>query len=58
MKGGYFGRLLELDMTHHTSTVRSIDEDFAHDFIGGSGFGAKILWEETGPPNRYRRRTC
>ena len=49
MKGGYFGKLLEVDMTSHTTTVRPIDDDFAYQYIGGSGFGAKILWDETGP---------
>ena len=49
MKGGYFGKLLELDMTAHTSDTRPIDEEFAREYIGGSGFGARILWEETGP---------
>ena len=49
MKGGYFGKLLEVDMTNHTTTIRPIDEDFAYQYIGGSGFGAKILWDETGP---------
>lgn len=49
MKGGYFGKLLEVNMTNHTTTIRPIDEDFAYQYIGGSGFGAKILWDETGP---------
>ena len=48
MKGGYFGKLLEVDMTNHTTTTRPIDNDFAYQYIGGSGFGAKILWDETG----------
>jgi len=43
VKGGYFFRILEVDLTRGTSEVRSFDEEFALQFIGGRGFGARIL---------------
>ncbi|MDT8394849.1 MAG: aldehyde ferredoxin oxidoreductase family protein [bacterium] len=43
LKGGYFFRILEVDLTSGTSTVRPFDEEFALKFIGGRGFGARIL---------------
>jgi len=43
VKGGYFFRILEVDLESGTSTVRPFDEDFALQYIGGRGFGARIL---------------
>lgn len=43
VKGGYFFRILEVDLTAGTSEVRSFDEGFALKYIGGRGFGARIL---------------
>ncbi len=43
VKGGYFFRILEVDLASGTSQVRSFDDDFALQYIGGRGFGARIL---------------
>ena len=43
VKGGYFFKILEVDLTTGTSGVRPIDENFALQYIGGRGFGARIL---------------
>ena len=43
VKGGYFFRILEVDLTAGTSAVRPFDEAFALKHIGGRGFGARIL---------------
>jgi len=43
VKGGYFFRILEVDLTSGTSSVRSFDDEFALKYIGGRGFGARIL---------------
>lgn len=43
VKGGYFFKILEVDLTKGTSEVRPFDEEFALKYIGGRGFGARIL---------------
>ena len=43
VKGGYFFKILEVDMTTGTSEVRSFDEDFAIKYVGGRGFGARLI---------------
>ena len=43
LKGGYFFKILEVDLTTGTSSVRPFGEDFALKYIGGRGFGARIL---------------
>ncbi len=43
LKGGYFFKILEVDLTSGTSSIRPFDEEFALKYIGGRGFGARIL---------------
>jgi aldehyde:ferredoxin oxidoreductase len=43
VKGGYFFRIMEVDLASGASEVRSFDDDFALQYIGGRGFGARIL---------------
>jgi aldehyde:ferredoxin oxidoreductase len=43
VKGGYFYKIREVDLTEGTSEVRPFDEDFALKYIGGRGFGARIV---------------
>ena len=42
----YMGQVLRIDLTHHKWTVEPLKEELVEDFIGGRGFGAKILWNE------------
>ncbi len=42
-KGGYFHKILEVDLTAGTTSVRQIDDEFALRYIGGRGFGVKLL---------------
>ena len=46
--GGYAGKILRVDLDKDTTEIQSLDENLLRDFIGGSGVGAKILYEETG----------
>ncbi|MDP2718343.1 MAG: aldehyde ferredoxin oxidoreductase family protein [Dehalococcoidia bacterium] len=46
---GWAGTLLEIDLTENKVTKKSLDPEFARKWIGGEGFGAKILWDEVGP---------
>ena len=45
MLGGYMGKILEVDLTSRKTTITEIDPELAKLFIGGKGYGAKILWD-------------
>ncbi|MGE5253499.1 MAG: aldehyde ferredoxin oxidoreductase family protein [Planctomycetaceae bacterium] len=56
---GYMGKILRVDLTKGKVETEKLDEDLAKKFIGGSGLGTKILYDETdaktdplGPENR------
>ncbi len=46
--GGYAGKYLRVDLT--TGKIRDVPlpEYLARDFLGGNGFGTKMLWDEVG----------
>lgn len=47
--GGYAGKFLRVDLTHEQTTDVVFDEDTLRKYIGGTGIGAKILYEEIPP---------
>lgn len=47
--GGYAGRILEVDLSTHSFHEVPLDYDEARKYIGGSGLGAKILYDRVGP---------
>lgn len=47
MIGGYTGRILGVNLTKRKLRIETLDEGFAKKYIGGVGFAAKILWDET-----------
>ncbi|MHC5060928.1 MAG: aldehyde ferredoxin oxidoreductase family protein [Planctomycetota bacterium] len=44
-RGGYFGRILHVDMSTGSTQIQSIDDDFCETYIGGRGFAVKLLWD-------------
>ena len=46
---GYAGRVIRIDLTAGHVSVKELDEGFARQYIGGTGFAARILWDEVGP---------
>lgn len=46
MLGGYIGKVLRVDLTNSKFKVLDLDPVFARKFLGGRGFGVKILWDE------------
>ena len=46
---GYMGKILEVDLTNREIEIRDFPKDVAQKYIGGSGFGAIVLYKETGP---------
>jgi aldehyde:ferredoxin oxidoreductase len=44
---GYIGKILYFNLSQSKKEVRDLDTDDAKKYIGGSGLGAKILFDET-----------
>ncbi|NIO20805.1 MAG: aldehyde ferredoxin oxidoreductase, partial [Candidatus Aenigmarchaeota archaeon] len=49
IKGSYAGKILRVDLTSGKHKIEDLDFDFARTYIGGRGFGSKILYEELSP---------
>ena len=46
ISGGYFWKILVVDLTSGRTEAREFGEDFALNYIGGRGFGARILLDQ------------
>lgn len=44
--GGWFGKLLRVNLTNKKITVEDIPEEWLRKFVGGAALGAKYLYEE------------
>jgi aldehyde:ferredoxin oxidoreductase len=42
---GYMGKLLEVDLSSNKTKAVETDLDIAKNFIGGKGYGAKLIWD-------------
>ena len=58
-QGGYTGKVLRINLGSQTAKVEETPEQMAKDFIGGAGFGIKLLFDEVkagtdplGPDNK------
>jgi len=49
MPRGYMGKWLEVNLTKETAEPRDLDMTFAKTFLGGRGFGVKILYDRLKP---------
>ncbi|HOP36247.1 MAG TPA: aldehyde ferredoxin oxidoreductase N-terminal domain-containing protein, partial [Syntrophales bacterium] len=45
-KGGYFGRILEIDLSKQQFKARPLSDELARTYIGGAGLGAYYLFTE------------
>jgi len=45
IKGGYFHKLLKIDLSTKEWEVEKISDEFILRYIGGRGFGAKLVWD-------------
>ena len=57
---GWTGQILRVNLTTKTAQIETFSEEFAHKWIGGRGFAAKILYDELkpgidplGPDNKF-----
>ena len=46
---GYAGRVLEVDLAARTFAFKPLDEDVARLYIGGKGYGTRLLYDLTQP---------
>lgn len=58
-QGGYMGKILRVNLSTKEISVEELSERMARDFIGGAGFGIKMLFDEVpgsvdplGPENK------
>jgi len=58
-QGGYVGKILRINLTEKTYVEESTSEKMARNYIGGAGFGVRILFDEVpagadplGPENK------
>jgi len=49
MSGGYIGTYLRVDLSARTIEEHEVTTEMARTFLGGNGFGVKILWDEVSP---------
>ncbi|MEW6557321.1 MAG: aldehyde ferredoxin oxidoreductase family protein [Elusimicrobiota bacterium] len=43
---GYIGKYLRIDLTRRKVEICELSEGMAENYLGGNGFGTKILWDE------------
>ncbi len=46
---GYYNRLVEIDLSSRRKDIKEIGTEVLRNYIGGSGLGARILYDSTGP---------
>ncbi|HSQ01525.1 MAG TPA: aldehyde ferredoxin oxidoreductase family protein [Candidatus Dormibacteraeota bacterium] len=46
---GYAGRVLDVDLAAQTATYKPLDEETARLYIGGKGYGTRLLYDMTRP---------
>ncbi|UCE54147.1 MAG: aldehyde ferredoxin oxidoreductase, partial [Desulfobacterales bacterium] len=46
---GYTGNVLDVDLSNETIVKSALDETLVTEYMGGKGFGAKILYDQLAP---------
>ncbi|MEM4575906.1 MAG: aldehyde ferredoxin oxidoreductase family protein [Candidatus Nezhaarchaeales archaeon] len=46
LKGGYMNRIARIDLTRRKICVQELSRELIMNYIGGRGWGAKIIWDE------------
>jgi aldehyde:ferredoxin oxidoreductase len=46
---GYAGKILRVNLSTGKIASQELSREIAYNYLGGSGFGTKILWDEVGP---------
>ncbi len=50
---GYAMRTLHVDVGTRNAAAKPVSEDMVERFVGGKGFGLKLLWESTKPSTKW-----
>ena len=50
MANGYWGNILEVDLTTRRTTKIDLDQKICENFIGGRGLGIRLLWDRIKKP--------
>ena len=48
-KGGYVQRILRVDLSERKTSEETVDPDILYHFIGGTGLGIRLLYDESKP---------
>ncbi|MFX0136599.1 MAG: aldehyde ferredoxin oxidoreductase N-terminal domain-containing protein, partial [Candidatus Hodarchaeota archaeon] len=46
---GYSGKIAYIDLELEKVTEKTLNDEFAREYLGGRGFIAKLLWDELPP---------
>lgn len=46
VKGGYINKIARIDLTKKKVRIHELNRELIMDYIGGRGWGAKIIWDE------------
>jgi len=46
LKGGYVGKIGRIDLSKNRVKIETVDSAFAIKYVGGRGWGARIIWDE------------
>jgi len=49
IKGGFQGKILRVNLTNRKIMIEDLNEDWAKKYVGGRGYGTKIMYEEVDP---------
>ena len=50
---GYTDKILYLNLSDNSMRIKDVDPLMKEKFIGGKGYGLKLLWEATRPDTRW-----
>ena len=45
VKSGYFKKHLHVDLSTQKHEFKNLSDEFINKYIGGRGFGAKLVWD-------------
>ena len=52
-KGGYFGKILHVDLSRGQSSIQELDQEFIDQFVGGRGFALRLIWDNLKKHGRF-----
>ncbi len=47
--GGYIGKILRINLSNGQTKVQDLNKEFAENYVGGRGFGSRIIYDEVDP---------